>query len=304
MTKNPEDQEQPESFNDGLYRLIRLAHDLERSESSPGEAERPPDEVIVAYLSGSATDQQEAQILDACEQSPSFASELARIVEDYETFTSEETTRKMADTPVSVPPDLARQTGIQTGSGHIWRIIIPSVAAVLIMALLLIPPMLDRQDTRQARWTAMSDAEIAHLSKLGPRGATEDDLVLFPSPREAALAEFRERLQVNWDTETLEIDSRYQSLPVSGLSDTLNLSIRGFGGDALQEAVFEVPSGTSSGAEVWLIDPSTLRLWSQPVPVDPSITIPEGLSDWVLMTVVYPVGAGYRASAAEIIKQQ
>ena len=281
---------------------------------------RPGEQVIAAYVSGSATEQEKSIIQVAMIGSPAFRAEIRDMVIESETIISISDVSLPDYDAVSVPDRvgfLKRRGGNSvSGNGDISfmdklakiirsRFYVPAVAVAAILVLLIYgdPFLLHDRSHIDSTDLILVQHEVPKemLIPVSTRAAaTSSRMRIFDSAEKAALHEIR--YLITWQQGDFSIGEQRPQDTSSAPCKDINIQLATTSGQQLREFVFHLPV-TDSLAEsplmVWALALPSRNLYNAPLLTDTAKIIWPGHSDSIgCLTITRAVAGGYQSLAS------
>lgn len=240
-----------------LDRLISEA-DQELSQSF----NRPTDECIHTYLTGDATEKQQAKMWAALDASHSFRKEIMEMAEEMEVFASRETAEKAEQLEVKEVPMRILRLVEKKKLTNTLRILAPVAAAALIV--LVAVEMMKQSNLFDPVDSAIQVANLklfaqevdpGLLISMQPRGANDTaSFKVHTAPDSAALAEFRFLLE--YEGGEFKFVSEVPQPTANKNTRTVQLKIQDDTGKIIKEftAVIPISDTTAAPVEAWILN--------------------------------------------------
>ena len=221
---------------------------------------RPSDECIHAYLSGDATEIQQALMWKALDASPALRNEILEMAEEMEVFASQEIAESAQKLRLNEVP-MRVLSAVKTERWPVSIRILAPVAAAALLIIVAVNLLNDRQ-TPPAPVAKLANLELftqsvdpGLLVSMQPRGANDTaSIKAQTTPDSAALAEFRFLLEYE--------NGEFKLLPEvpQPAADTnmriVQLKIQDDTGKIIKEFTAVIPKSDSATApvEAWILN--------------------------------------------------
>jgi len=293
MTDPENNPAAPDQNDDRIRRLVLLLE-----EGADDGAPRPPDEALEAFLTGSATAQQQVQVLNALEHSRAYRKEVAEIAADLEELLERRRLEPKPDDSEELP-EVVRKRIEDLPSGKIYRI--RGITSLLAAAALIITTVILVTSSGDKFKLAAQSIERSELISLHSRSATTPTTIVYQSEQEAAVAAFRRALIYD----NAAFMPRYpEASTTSGSSDeTRSITVRHPSTNRTLTYNADLPPSVavSSNAVFYALalpsrDLYSLEAGSGSISADWR----NGRTDYLCVTLVFPIKDGFGFSPARV----
>jgi hypothetical protein len=281
------------NHDDLIRRLVSLLED-----GSDNQTDRPSEEALEAFLSGTATAEQETVVLEALERSRLYRKEVAEIASDLENLQNQARTASQSD-DVQELPEAIRKHIDELPTGKIYRLrgFTPLLAAAILIVTavaLLVPTGKEFNLVTQA-------LERNTLISIHSRGSLQESPMIYATAQEAALAAFRAALTYeNAAFAPRVLDSE---VPPQAAGPTYSASI-GYSYTATRyfyQARLPGPTGAVEAAEFYLLALPSRNLYKLPAAQESvAVDWKGGRTEYICLTLVYPVQDGFSFTQAKV----